>query len=101
MVNMAQSGRGPTLRRVGRWCAWAALVLLLVTLLSGYGITRFRVITPLSLGLLNKAVSHRLHHYTTVPLIVFLLLHVGISVRGRVIRIIASRKRKRRGGIEQ
>jgi len=85
---------------VGRWCAWAALVLLLVTLLSGYGITRFRVVTPLTLGVLNKVVSHRLHQYTIVPLLVFLLLHVGIAVRGRV---IASwkRKRKRRGGIEQ
>jgi hypothetical protein len=95
---MAQSGRGSTLRRVGRWCAWAALILLLVTLLSGYGITRFRVVTPLTLGVLNKVVSHRLHHYTTVPLLVCLLVHVGIAVRGRV---IASWKRKRRGGIEQ
>ena len=72
------------IRRVGRWCGWAALVLLLFTLLTGYGISEFRIVTGMTLGVLNKAVSHRWHHYTDVPLLVFALAHGVIVVWGRL-----------------
>ena len=68
------------LRRVGRWCAWATAALLLFTVLTGYGISEFRIVSQLTLGILGKAVSHRLHHYTDGPLLAFLCAHVGISV---------------------
>ena len=71
-------------RRIGRWAGWAALVLLLFTLLTGYGISQFRIVSDLTFGLLNKAVAHKLHHYTDVPLVVFTLLHVGIALWGRL-----------------
>jgi cytochrome b subunit of formate dehydrogenase len=71
-------------RRIGRWCGWAALVLLAFTLLTGYGISQFRIVTGLTFGLLNKASSHKLHHYTDIPLIVFTLVHVIIAVWGRL-----------------
>ena len=73
------------IRRIGRWCGWAALLLLLFTLLTGYGISQFRAVDVLTLGMLNKAVSHRWHHYTDVPLIVFVLVHVSIAAWGRLI----------------
>lgn len=82
--------RWQLIRRIGRWCGWAALVLLAWTMLTGYGISQFRVVTSLTAGILNKAVSQRLHHYTDVPLLVFALVHVGIGVWGR---LIAPRRR--------
>lgn len=72
------------IRRIGRWCGWAALVLLAFTLLTGYGISQFRIVNSLTFGLLDKASSHRLHHYTDVPLIVLTLVHVTIAVWGRL-----------------
>jgi len=71
------------IRRVGRWCGWVAFVLLLFTLLTGYGISEFRIVTSMTLGVLDKGVSHRWHHYTDVPLLVFALAHVVIAVWGR------------------
>jgi len=68
------------LRRVGRWCAWAGALLLLFTVLTGYGISEFRTVSRLTLGLLSKATAHRLHHTTDVPMLVFLSVHVGISL---------------------
>jgi thiosulfate reductase cytochrome b subunit len=68
------------IRRIGRWCGWAALILLAFTMITGYGISEFRVVGTLTFGLLGKASSHRWHHYTDAPLVVFILVHVTIAV---------------------
>ena len=81
-----------TIRKIGRWGGWAAVVLLLLMALTGYGISQFRLVSGLTFGALNKAVSHRLHHYVNVPLIVFALVHVLASVWGR---LSASRNKRR------
>ena len=78
-----QNGRNPFIRRVGRLCGWLGLGLLLFTLLTGYGIAEFRIVTPLTLNLLNKATAQRLHAYTEVPMMLLLLVHIGIAVWGR------------------
>ncbi len=77
-----QKGRR-IIRTIGRFCGWLALGLLLFTLLTGYGITEYRIVTPLTLGVLNKAVSQHLHSYTEAGLVILLLVHVVIAVRAR------------------
>ena len=72
------------IRRVGRWFGWAALILLAFTLLTGYGISQFRIVSSLTLGLLDKVSSHRWHQYTDIPLIILTLIHVSIAVWGRL-----------------
>ena len=52
-------------------------MLLLFTMLTGYGITEFRIVGSLTFGILDKATFHRLHHYTDIPLVVALLVHVA------------------------
>lgn len=68
------------IRRIGRWFGWLALALVLLTLLTGYGIIQFRVVGPLTLGLLGKAFSQRWHELTGVLILVFLIPHVGIAL---------------------
>ncbi len=70
-------------RRLGRLSGWSALLLLLLTLLSGYGISEFRLVNTLTFGLLNKVVSFQLHHYTELPLIALLSIHVAIALWAR------------------
>ena len=67
-------------RRIGGWCAWAAVVLLMFTMLTGYGISAFRAVGRLTFGVLDKGTAHRLHHYTDIPLLIFLFIHVAISL---------------------
>ena len=81
-MDTKQKGR-LNFRTIGRVCGWLALGLLLFTLLTGYGITEFRIVTPLTLGVLNKAVAQRLHSYTEAGLVFLLLVHVVIAVRSR------------------
>ncbi len=75
--------RRQLIRRIGRYCGWLGLGLLVFTLLTGYGIAEFRIVTPLTLNLINKAVAQRLHAYTEVPMIILLLAHVGVAVWAR------------------
>ena len=73
------------IRRIGRWFGWLALAMVLLTLLTGYGITQWKVVDPLTLGFLSKAVSQRWHEAAGLLIVVFLGLHVGIAVWGRLI----------------
>ena len=82
MFNWFKSKRN--IRRIGRWCGWAALALLGFTVLTGYGISQFRIVNALTFGLLDKPSSHRWHHYTDIPLVLFTLAHVVIAVWGRL-----------------
>ena len=84
--------RKKNILRIGRWCGWVALALLAITAVSGYGISAFRIVERLTLGLFGKAGSFRLHHYTDIPLALFTLLHVGIDLWGRR----GARRRRRR-----
>jgi hypothetical protein len=48
------------------------------------GISEFRTVTGITFGILGKATSQRLHHYTDVPLLIFLSSHIGLALWGRL-----------------
>ncbi|MBN1812327.1 MAG: hypothetical protein JXA14_10860 [Anaerolineae bacterium] len=87
------------IKRIGRWCGWAALLILAFTLLTGYGISQFRIVSSLTFGLLDKASSHRWHHYTDIPLVILTSVHVIIAVWFRL--NARKRTRKRRDKCEE
>ncbi len=59
------------IRLVG-WLLFGISVLLVLT---GLGITRYEIITPLTLGILDKAVSYKLHVLLWGPFLILLILH--------------------------
>ena len=71
------------IRRIGRWFGWLSLALVLLTVLTGYGITKFRVVDPLTAGILGKAVSQRWHETVGLLVLAALALHVGIALWSR------------------
>ena len=72
------------IERIGRVCGWMAALLLLFTFLTGYGVSEFRTVTSLTFGILGKATSQKLHHYTDIPLLIFLSVHIGLALWGRL-----------------
>ena len=64
-------------------------LFMLVTaaeLISGFGITQYRLITPLTGGLLDKTLSFQIHYALTWPFIILLVLHIYLVLtirRGR------------------
>ena len=58
---------------------------MLFTMLTGYGISEFRTVSSLTFGILGKATSQRLHHYTDIPMLIFLSVHIGITLWVRLV----------------
>jgi hypothetical protein len=75
---------------------WALFGMTLVYLLTGAGITQFRVIEPLTFGLLSKNRALRLHESLLVPFLLLLSLHVLYRPSSRLYSTIAQRFRPRR-----
>ncbi|GEM_PF-2493460 len=71
--------RSKALFAIGKWSGRLAWALLLLSLLTGYGITQFRLVERLTLGLLTKPLAFRLHEYVGLPLLVLAIIHVGIG----------------------
>ena len=55
---------------------WTLFGLTLVYLVTGLGITQYRLIEDLTFGLLSKNLSFRLHEALLGPFLILLSLHV-------------------------
>lgn len=60
-----------------RWILFALAILYLIT---GFGITQYQTIEKLTLGILTKALSQKIHSYLWIPFLVFLAAHIYLSV---------------------
>lgn len=58
---------------------WLLLVVLLVYLLTGFGITEFKTVEAFTFGLLTKPLSFKIHNNILIPLLVLLILHISLS----------------------
>ena len=59
---------------------WLMVLSLLVYIITGYGITEFRTVTPLTFGIFNKVISMKIHEVLGLPFLVLLLAHVYLSL---------------------
>jgi thiosulfate reductase cytochrome b subunit len=55
---------------------YVLLMLTVVYLLSGLGITQWQIIEPLTFGLLTRNLASRIHDFLLVPFVILLLVHV-------------------------
>jgi thiosulfate reductase cytochrome b subunit len=55
---------------------WGLLVLIIIFIVTGLGIVRYKIIESITFGLLSKPVSYQIHTYLIFPLIIFLYLHI-------------------------
>ena len=66
-------------RLLRRIIHWGLLVIIIVFIITGFGIVRYRIIETMTFGLLSKPVSYQIHSYLVFPLVVFLYLHVFLT----------------------
>jgi dolichol kinase len=55
---------------------WLLLAVLVLYLLTGFGITQFRVMEQVTFGLLSKPLAFTIHDNLLIPFIVLLVLHI-------------------------
>jgi len=60
-------------RKIVQWLLLAGTVLFLVT---GFGISQFRVVETITFGWLPKSWAFRLHDNLWIPFVILLVLHI-------------------------
>jgi hypothetical protein len=63
---------------VRRTIQWLLTALVIVYLITGFGITEFRIMEPITFGLLTKSLAQKIHISIEIPFIVLLVLHIWI-----------------------
>ena len=54
---------------------WTFAVVAVIFLISGFGITEFRIVETLTFGLLTKSLAFKIHEVIWIPFVVLLVLH--------------------------
>ena len=62
-------------RRVIQVTHWTFAVVTVVFLISGFGITEFRIVETLTFGLLTKSLAFKIHEVIWIPFVILLVLH--------------------------
>jgi len=55
---------------------WSLLAVLVLYVLTGFGITAYRTVEFLTFGLLGKALAFKIHDDLIIPFIVLIGLHI-------------------------
>ena len=55
---------------------WLLLAVLVLYLLTGFGITQFRGVEHVTFGLLSKPLAFKIHDNLLIPFIILLGLHI-------------------------
>jgi len=65
---------------ISRAVHYLLLIVIVLYFVTGFGITEFRVVEVATFGLLTKSVAFKIHLNLWIPLIVFLILHIYLSL---------------------
>jgi len=70
---MSKSAVVSLIRKIIQWLLLATAVLFLLT---GFGITEFRVVETITFGWLSKSWAFKLHENLWIPFVILLVLHI-------------------------
>jgi hypothetical protein len=59
-------------------------IVIIIFILSGFGITNYQIIGPATAGLLTKPVSFQLHTNLIIPLLVLLTAHIAFTLEKKL-----------------
>lgn len=57
---------------------WLLTIVIIIYLVTGFGITESRTVEALTLGLLSKNLAFKIHDSLEIPFIILLILHIGL-----------------------
>lgn len=72
---------------------WTLLGVALIFLLSGFGITEFRLIEKITFGLLTKPSAFKIHSGLWIPFVILLIIHIWYyPITNFILKIFRKRK---------
>ena len=63
---------------VRRTIHWLLTIVVIIYLITGFGITQYRIVEPLTFGLLTKNLAHIIHMNLEIPFIILVVLHLWL-----------------------
>ncbi len=63
--------------------AYGLLVIAVLYMISGFGITSWQIVQPLTLGLLTKSLAFKIHDWLLLPFILLIISHVFLAIKAR------------------
>jgi len=73
-------GKSAVLNLIRKIIQWLLLAMAVLFLLTGFGISEFRVVETITFGWLSKSWAFRLHDNLWIPFIVLLILHICLPL---------------------
>ena len=67
-------------RRTQKTIYWLLLAVTVVFLVSGFGITEFRIVEAATFGLLTKSLAFKMHEIIWIPFVILLVLHLALGL---------------------
>ena len=77
---------------------WLLTIVTAVYIMTGFGITENRIAEHLTLGLLSKALSFKVHLNLEIAFMILLLLHISLGPIDRIYRRLTGRKHREYSG---
>lgn len=68
-------------KKIVHWLFVAVIVLYGIT---GYGITQYRIVEQVTLGLLTKPLAFKIHDNLLIPFLVLLALHIYQMISSKI-----------------
>jgi thiosulfate reductase cytochrome b subunit len=68
-------------QQLRRPVGWLLLVLAILLVITGLGITEWRTVEAVTLGLLPKSLAFQLHSILWIPFVAVLVIHLALSCR--------------------
>jgi hypothetical protein len=70
-----------TYRLLRKSVHYLLLVFTLIFIITGFGITEYRIIESITYSVLTKPVSHLIHSNLIIPFVILLILHILLSIK--------------------
>ena len=94
MNNKVEIEKSITIQRLkflSRISAWLLCATAVISVFSGWGITRTEIIYKLTFGLIDHRLANYIHRFINIPLAIFFLGHLFINIRFIIFRKIPHR----------
>ena len=68
-------------KRAKQLISWLLLAVIVLYIITGFGMTQFKIVEPLTFGLLSRLLAFQIHTYLWIPFLVLLVLHIYQKTR--------------------
>ena len=66
-----------------RYTHWVFTIFIIFYIFTGFGISNYRLIEPITFGLISKPIAFQLHSILIYPFLALLFIHILLTLKSR------------------